>query len=212
MVKDRVRDHRNKLKQQDCRRLEVWQAGALIEKVRQIAQRKKESMASAVQEALEAYVAAHAFADSPEDEYHVLMAESRWLTRSTLAYRDRISRMSGGGKSTNTTGDARPSITEPPGSSNRTQNLSQRRHQGEKLSKLSSRPPSGAVFVGPQLLNRYCALAASGELSDRRVAFPITKCDVQNSAITASRGGSLRGSEMLCRARMRKVRSEVPTS
>lgn len=80
MVKDRVRDHRNKLKQQDCRRLEVWQAGALIEKVRQIAQRKKESMASAVQEALEAYVAAHAFADSPEDEYHDLMAESRWLT------------------------------------------------------------------------------------------------------------------------------------
>jgi hypothetical protein len=80
MVKDRVREYRNKLKQQDCRRLDVWQRIVLIEKVRQIAQGKEESMASAVQDALEAYVAAHASADAPEDEYHALMAESRWLT------------------------------------------------------------------------------------------------------------------------------------
>lgn len=78
-VKERVREHRNKLKQQDCRRLEVWQGVTLIEQVRQIARGKEESMASAVQEALEAYVAAHAAADPQEDEYQALMAEDRRL-------------------------------------------------------------------------------------------------------------------------------------
>src|SRR5690242_5778105 len=78
-VKERVREHRNKLKQQDCRRLEVWQRVALIEQVRQIARGKDESMASAVQEALEAYVATHAPADAQEDQYAILMVEDRRL-------------------------------------------------------------------------------------------------------------------------------------
>lgn len=59
-VKDRVREHRKKLKQQDCRRLEVWLGIPLIEKVREIASCNHESMSSAVQNALEAHVTAHA--------------------------------------------------------------------------------------------------------------------------------------------------------
>ena len=62
-TKARVQKHRAKLRDQYCRRLEVWIGVTVIENMRKVARRRKVQMWVAVQEALEAYVTSHTACD-----------------------------------------------------------------------------------------------------------------------------------------------------
>jgi hypothetical protein len=55
----RVQKHREKLRGEQCRRLEVWIGVGVIDNIRQLAKAQKRSTWDAVQEALKAYVAGH---------------------------------------------------------------------------------------------------------------------------------------------------------
>lgn len=55
----RVQKHREKLRRAQCRRLEVWIAGGMIDDVRQLAKAQKRSTWDVVEEALQAYVTGH---------------------------------------------------------------------------------------------------------------------------------------------------------
>jgi len=59
----RTRKHRANLKAGGCRRLEVTISIHMIEKIREVAKRKKLTMWEAVQDAIEAYVTGHAAGD-----------------------------------------------------------------------------------------------------------------------------------------------------
>jgi hypothetical protein len=57
---ERVRKHRDKLREEHCRRLEVWIGGSIIDGIRQLADTKGQSTWEVVQDALKAYMTGHA--------------------------------------------------------------------------------------------------------------------------------------------------------
>jgi hypothetical protein len=59
-TKARVQEHRAKLKNEQCRRLEAWVANDLIEALRTIARQQNRSLWAVVREALKAHVTRHA--------------------------------------------------------------------------------------------------------------------------------------------------------
>src|SRR5215469_227659 len=78
--RERVRQHRTKLHEEQRRRLEVWISTPLIEKVSQIARANHEPLWSAVQKALEAHVELH----------RELAAESRRLIEESTYLREQL--------------------------------------------------------------------------------------------------------------------------
>jgi hypothetical protein len=60
----RVHKHREKLRGEQCRRLEVWIGGGVIDNIRHLAKVTNRSTWDVVQEALKAYVARHPTAAS----------------------------------------------------------------------------------------------------------------------------------------------------
>jgi hypothetical protein len=56
---DRVRKHRAKLREEHCRRLDVWIASWIVERIRQLAKRKGRETWSEVQDVLEQHLVAH---------------------------------------------------------------------------------------------------------------------------------------------------------
>lgn len=55
----RVQKHREKLRGEQCRRLEVWIGGGVIDEIRQLAKVQNRSTWDVVQESSQAYVAGH---------------------------------------------------------------------------------------------------------------------------------------------------------
>jgi hypothetical protein len=63
-VTARVHKHREKLRGEQCRRLEVWIGEGVVDEIRQLAKVMNRSTWDVVQEALQSYVASHITAAS----------------------------------------------------------------------------------------------------------------------------------------------------